>query len=138
MFKTVEQAGAITFRMNGRVPEFLLVRAKKNPEHWIFPKGHTEAGEESADAALRELREEAGALAEVVQSLGAIQYRSGTETFRVQYYLCRFKRQIDEGDGRARQWCRFERAADLLSFQDLRELTSTAVDVLRQLGPGPQ
>jgi len=52
----VIQAGAITMR--GK--KVLIVRAKKNPLDWIFPKGHVERGESLAETACRELAEEAG------------------------------------------------------------------------------
>jgi 8-oxo-dGTP pyrophosphatase MutT (NUDIX family) len=136
MFKTIEQAGAVTFRIDAGGPEFLLVRAKKDPQHWIFPKGHIEPGEDSADTALRELREEAGAIANVVEFLGVTEYQSGTDTVRVQYYLCRFDKQIDEGEGRERAWCGVERADDLLSFENLRGLTHTAVAIVQEQSHG--
>ena len=51
----VPQAGAIAFRIVDEAPQIMLVRAKKTPEHWIFPKGHIEAGETAEIAAAREL-----------------------------------------------------------------------------------
>jgi 8-oxo-dGTP diphosphatase len=130
MFATIEQAGAVTFKTGDGPAQFLLVRAKKNPEHWIFPKGHVERGETSEAAAVRELREEAGAWGEVVEPLGVTEYALGTDNVRVQYYLCRFRGQIDDGEGRERQWCVFERANELLSFQNLRDLAAKAVEIL--------
>lgn len=44
---------------------FLLVQTKEassSPERWTFPKGHVEPGESLVDAAMREAREEAGAM----------------------------------------------------------------------------
>ena len=55
----VQQAGAIAARVRGDDTEFLLVTARKQPDEWIFPKGHIERGETPEDAALRELEEEA-------------------------------------------------------------------------------
>jgi 8-oxo-dGTP pyrophosphatase MutT (NUDIX family) len=56
----VFQAGAVVFKIVDGAPQIMLVRAKKTPEHWIFPKGHVEAGETAEIAAARELEEEAG------------------------------------------------------------------------------
>ena len=53
----IAQVGAIAVSREGGEPLVLLVTAKKNPEHWIFPKGHVERGEELAATALRELDE---------------------------------------------------------------------------------
>jgi len=42
------------FRRRGDEMSILLVRAKKNPSIWIFPKGHIENGETPQETALRE------------------------------------------------------------------------------------
>ena len=62
----IQQAGAIAARVRGDDTEFLLVTARKQPDEWIFPKGHIERGETAEDAALRELREETGVTAELL------------------------------------------------------------------------
>src|SRR6476646_10984685 len=58
----VRQAGAIAVRKSGAAHEVFIVRAKKNPGDWIFPKGHIEPGESAPDAAVRELLEEGGVI----------------------------------------------------------------------------
>ena len=53
-------AGVIVFRRKTRSsaePQFLLLDYGR---HWDYPKGHLEAGEDEAAAAVRELREETG------------------------------------------------------------------------------
>lgn len=52
-------AGGVVFDAAGAV---LLLRHASG--HWVFPKGHVEAGESEVTAALREVREEAGVVAE--------------------------------------------------------------------------
>jgi 8-oxo-dGTP pyrophosphatase MutT (NUDIX family) len=47
----IVQAGAIAFEEE---PRFLLVRANKNPDQWVFPKGHIEKGESPQAAAPRD------------------------------------------------------------------------------------
>ena len=51
-----KSAGFIVYKDNPR--EFLLLHYVKN--HWDFPKGHIEKGENEIKAALRELKEETG------------------------------------------------------------------------------
>ena len=75
----IRQGGAIVVRRTGTEPEVLLVRAKKDPRYWIFPKGHQERGETLAQTAVRELREEAGVIGEPVKSVGTSTFRSGDE-----------------------------------------------------------
>ena len=50
---------------------------------WSLPKGHIEAGETSAQTAVREVREETGILGEVVTQLGVIDYWFVAEDRRV-------------------------------------------------------
>ncbi len=51
-------AGGIVFRRDGERTLYLLIR--DSYRNWGFPKGHLEAGEEPAEAALREVGEETG------------------------------------------------------------------------------
>jgi bis(5'-nucleosidyl)-tetraphosphatase len=51
--------GVIPMRNVGDGYEFLLLQHKKKG-HWAFPKGHPEENESDLEAALRELKEEAG------------------------------------------------------------------------------
>ena len=48
-------AGAVVVREGAQGPQFLLLRAYN---HWDFPKGLVEPGEEPMSAAIREVREE--------------------------------------------------------------------------------
>lgn len=43
-------------------------------EGWVFPKGTVEDGEEYTETALREVREEAGVAAELIQYIGKSEY----------------------------------------------------------------
>ena len=131
MPEPVYQAGVVTFRLNEGAAEFLLVRSKKNPQHWVFPKGHIESGESSEEAAVRELREEAGIRGEILEPLGILEFQSGREYVRVQYYLCRFRKQIDDGEGRERRWCLPEHADEFIPFENARDLLLKAVERLR-------
>src|SRR5438034_7790967 len=50
----IPQVDAIVFRSDRAPPRVLLVRAKQDPDKWIFPKGHIAPGESHADAVPRE------------------------------------------------------------------------------------
>jgi 8-oxo-dGTP pyrophosphatase MutT (NUDIX family) len=122
----IAQAGAIACRTADEGLLVLIVRAKKTPEHWIFPKGHIEAGESAEEAALRELEEEAGIRAEVLEAAGATEYPRGGEAMRVEYFFCRYVADAGKGDGRETRWCSPEEAEKLLSFSDLRRMARKA------------
>lgn len=64
-FARVEAAGGVVTDAAGR---WLLMRRNGR---WDLPKGHIEAGEEAAAAAVREIAEETGVAAEVVRPLCA-------------------------------------------------------------------
>jgi 8-oxo-dGTP pyrophosphatase MutT (NUDIX family) len=53
-------AGAVVFRKEGGKPVFLLLHYQFKSEYWDFPRGKIEAGENAAQAALRETCEETG------------------------------------------------------------------------------
>src|SRR5258706_14490439 len=67
-------AGGIVFRRSWNHLEYLLVRSRKTPGAWVFPKGHIERGETSEQAARREVREEAGVLGRIIRSVGHLAF----------------------------------------------------------------
>jgi 8-oxo-dGTP pyrophosphatase MutT (NUDIX family) len=128
----VQQAGAIAFRTNGGEPEFLVVTARRNPDHWIFPKGHVEPGEADEAAAVRELHEEAAVTGTVVQQVGVSRYRNGSMDVRVVYFLVRAHDAGGSAEGRRIEWLTADEALARVSFEDLRALLAAA----RRLVPG--
>ncbi len=125
------QAGAIAVRREGSEPLILLVTAKRNPEHWIFPKGHVEPGEDPAAAALRELDEEAGVEGEIVRRVGSSTFRSGGEEVEATYFLVRATNQGKDREGRRRLWLPPAAARARLSFPEARGLLDTAMAQLQ-------
>ena len=114
-------------RHDGDRLTILLVRAKKDPSVWIFPKGHIEPGESAADAALREVEEEAGVVAELIEPVGRPQeFQSGKEQVSVQYFLMRARSESASSEGRDKQWFSIDEALRALSFEDARQLVRDA------------
>lgn len=132
MIDFIEQAGAITFRQTGSSFEILLVRSKKNPEKWIFPKGHIEKGETPINAAERELHEEAGVCGTSIQKIGILQYSINSRTYNVTYYISRFLYSDSDGEvGREPTWFSIDEALSVISIQDMREMLTLAVPVIK-------
>jgi 8-oxo-dGTP pyrophosphatase MutT (NUDIX family) len=94
-------AGGLVVDDGGRI---LLIRARdlRNQPVWTLPKGALNPGESSADAAVREVREETGWRCEVVRELTAVTYwfqRSGQRIRKtVRWYLMRPLEKVGEHD----------------------------------------
>jgi len=94
-------AGGLVVDEEGRV---LLIRARDLRERpvWTLPKGALNAGESSADAALREVREETGYRCEVVRELEPVTYwfqRDGRRIKKtVRWFLMRPLEKVGEHD----------------------------------------
>lgn len=124
----VPQAGAIVFRVDDGIVRVLLVRSKKDPRLWIFPKGHLEPGEAPQIAALRETFEEAGVTGLILGRAGpTLTFRSGDETVAVEYYLVEQTAEMPSPEGREKIWLVPEEAEACLVFQGARDLLRTAM-----------
>jgi 8-oxo-dGTP pyrophosphatase MutT (NUDIX family) len=128
----VFQAGAIVFRIVDGAPQIMLVRAKKTPEHWIFPKGHIEAGETAEIAAARELEEEAGVVGKLVGPIGSLEFEFRGKDVNVEYYLFDFVAEVPRKETRERRWCSYEGALSLLSHVDAAELLKKALPMVHR------
>jgi mutator protein MutT len=120
--RVIQQAGAITFKP-GTPPLVLLVRAKKDPAHWIFPKGHIDSGETAEEAAVRELLEEAGVTGKPVRKAGECEHRLGEKQYHVIYFIMTYGSTESSGEpGRTPRWCSIDEALTLLTFPDSRKI----------------
>lgn len=129
----VLEAGAVVYRINNGRIEFLILKSRKNPANWIFPKGHIEAGETAEIAATRELCEEGGVIGICKDLLGTMQFEFKGDSIRVDYYLHEFKDTLNNGEpGRDPEWCDFQSASEKLSFKESVQLLERAVEILEK------
>jgi len=125
--QTVPQAGGIVVRQDGDRLSVLLVRSKKDPAIWIFPKGHIEPGETAEITALRETREESGVDGELIAPIGEpLEFQSGSEAVSVQYFLVRPRAESPSPEGREKQWFGLDEALSALSYESARTLLRMA------------
>jgi 8-oxo-dGTP pyrophosphatase MutT (NUDIX family) len=130
----VEQAGAVVYRRGNDGIRVLLVRARKNPTDWIFPKGHLEEGETPAQTAVREAEEEAGVTGRVVSPLWpAITFEAGGRQLRVQYFLVEYTGPAAAKEQRELAWLPPSAAVAQLTHEAARALLTTALDNLPAL-----
>jgi 8-oxo-dGTP pyrophosphatase MutT (NUDIX family) len=123
-------------RFRGR-PFVAAVRVK-NGTVLALPKGHIEEGETGAQAAEREVREEAGIQGDLVEKLGDVKYwyaRSGERVFKVvSFFLFDYRSgslrdyQREEVDGA--EWVPLEDAPRLLAYKGEREMAEAALSRL--------
>ena len=119
----IRQSGAIVIRRDSSDPRVLLVTAKRNPQNWIFPKGHIEKGETAEAAALREAKEEAGVVGKLIGPAGVVEYGFLGAKARVDYFLAELTRETGPPeDGRSKLWCHLDEALERLSHKSTRKL----------------
>lgn len=126
-------AGGIVIKSDGKHRKFLLVSSSKNPKHWVFPKGHIESGETPESASLREVREEAGVEAEIIERLDSNEFKKLTKTVRVLYFVMRYKKTTKMQEKRRIKWCSYKEALELISFDDARILLKKAEQSLMRV-----
>ena len=153
-------AGGVIYRKNGQSYEFLL--GKHSGYHkWVLPKGHIESGETQMETALREVEEELGVKAKIVNEapIKTIEYYftadlddSGTTTRTVKsyqeqggmrtkihkkviFYLMELEGNVDKPGWEMSEskWVNFEEGMKILAFETEREVFSEAGKILKCL-----
>ena len=132
-------AGGVVFRKNenGQI-EILLIRVKTR---WSFPKGNIERGEPKDQAALREVKEETGVDAKILDYLGEVDYWYNIGLTKIHkfvyYYLMEYvsgdvvpqKEEIDEA-----KFMSISEAEKLLSYSTDKEILERAMNSMKKLG----
>ena len=129
-------AGGVTVR-NFRGRPFLAAVRVKGGTVLALPKGQIDAGERAAEAAAREVREEAGVTGELVEKLGDVRYwyqREGERVLKVvSFFLFRYRsgsvRDHDHEVDSA-EWVPLEEAPRLLAYKGEREMAEAALSRL--------
>lgn len=131
--------GTVVYRDGRQGPQFLVIGAKGSSGEWVFPKGHIEPGESPEQAALRELTEETGAVAEIQTELGTTTFDLPKERVVARFYLARFLGMKDADEDRSLAWLPYEIARNRLTFDDTRKLLDRASYALTNgpSGSGP-
>jgi 8-oxo-dGTP pyrophosphatase MutT (NUDIX family) len=127
-------AGGVVVR-DGRCIVIVPTRRSANGSRVLaLPKGHPDGDESAADAALREVREETGVQATLVEKLGDIRYwymRDGRRIAKVvSFFLFDYVTgELDDHDHEVEhaEWMALEDAARRLTYKGEREMAAAAL-----------
>jgi len=127
--------GVCIRRMRGR--EYLAAVRVKGGTVLALPKGHIDQGESSAEAAAREVREEAGVTGELVEKLGDVRYwyfRDGQRVMKnVAFFLFRYRSgRVADHDHEvdSAEWVPLDEAPELLAYRGERDMAKAALSAL--------
>ena len=132
MIREFSAGGAVVRRFRGR-PFVACIRVKGGAV-LALPKGHIDAGESAAEAAAREVHEETGLDAELVEKLDDVRYwyaRGGQRVFKVvSFFLFRYRAgSIRDHDREVEsvEWVPLAEAPRRLSYRGERDVAAAAL-----------
>jgi 8-oxo-dGTP pyrophosphatase MutT (NUDIX family) len=136
-------AGGVVFRRGASGAEVAIV-AVGEPPRWQLPKGLVDPGETAEQAARREVREEAGVDAVIVDRLDTVEYwyvaTRGGRRVRYHKFVHFFLLEYRSGDVRDHdwevreaRWVRAQDAARMLAFKGEREVAAKARAMIEAL-----
>jgi 8-oxo-dGTP pyrophosphatase MutT (NUDIX family) len=116
-------------------------RAADGSKVLALPKGHPDGDETPEEAAMREVREETGVLAELVEPLGDVRYwyqRHGRRVAKVvSFFLLRYASgTLDDHDAEVEdaRWMPLGQAAESLTYPGEREMATRALSRMGEAG----
>lgn len=125
-------AGGIVVNDEGKI---LLTQHSQN-KHWGFPKGWINEGESSKEAATREVKEEGGVGAEIIEKIGDSKYvytLNGEKIFKVvvMFLMKYISGDIKDHDFEVMDsgWFNLEEALEKLDFPNDRVLLKKALEI---------
>jgi 8-oxo-dGTP pyrophosphatase MutT (NUDIX family) len=137
--------GVVVRHLRGRWFLAAIRPAGKRAGLWALPKGLIGRGEKAAETAVREVAEETGVEAELVEKLGDIRYVytwAGERIFKVvSFYLLHYRRgRLGDLEPRFAhevaevRWLPLDEAPQLLSYKGEREMAERALASLAGAG----
>ena len=133
-------AGGVVYQRNGDEIEVVLAsrRTRRGQLAWGLAKGGIEDDETMEEAAIREVREETGLLAEIEESLGETRYFYVWENVRIRktvhFFLMRHTGgDVDDRDDEMEEirWFPLERALKRAAYRGERDVLQRAAALLR-------
>lgn len=111
----------------------ILLVYEKRRNFWGLPKGHVEEGESEEETALREVREEVGLDVEIdITKRYTLNYIINNEIDKTSvFYIAKPKNEnikMQESEIENIEWCDFEEAIELLTFDDWKQMLREAIN----------
>ena len=136
-------AGGVAFRNRAETLEVALISVGHD-NRWQLPKGIVDNGESTEDAAVREVREEAGIDTTVVDHIDRVEYwyfaKENDNRVRyhkyVYFYLLRYKSgDVAEHDDEVNeaQWVEIGEAVARLAFKTEKKIVERAAEMIDAL-----
>lgn len=134
--------GGVVIREDGKCIVIVPTRRAADGSKVVaLPKGHPDPGESIEDAALREVREEAGVTCEVRQKLGEVKYWYQRGGRRIAKVVAFFLLDYVSGDPADHdhevedaRWVTLEEAIATLTYDGERGMAEQALSVVRGTG----
>lgn len=143
--RSVEQisAGGVAFRDHNENLEIALILTI-NEHRWQLPKGHLDPGETAEQAALREVREEAGISCDLLEPIKTVNYwfthRKDGNSLRIHKFVHFFVMKYVSGNVEDHddevveaKWIEVKEALGLLFHDDEKEVVKKAAFIYRGL-----
>ncbi|MCS7201886.1 MAG: NUDIX hydrolase [Dictyoglomus sp.] len=130
--KAISAGGVVFYK------DQVLVLQRKNG-NWVLPKGHVENNENIEDTAVREVEEEAGIKAKIIDYIGEIEYHAPATEFHPEedkkvlwflMYALSTNIKVEEKVFNQGKFLKFEDAINILTFPLEKEILKKAYDLL--------
>ncbi|MCH8821212.1 NUDIX domain-containing protein [Patescibacteria group bacterium] len=136
--KFEESAGGIVFdKRDGQI--FIIVTQHSQHHGWVFPKGLIDKGEDKKSTALREVEEEAGVEAKIIQELSPTEYFYQFQGTKIKKKVIYFLMEYISGDigdhdweMEDAQWILVDKVYEKLSFKSDKEVFQEAKKLIEK------
>jgi 8-oxo-dGTP pyrophosphatase MutT (NUDIX family) len=136
-------AGGVAYRKEGKIVRVVITLVGEQ-HRWQLPKGLISKDETVEQAALREVREEAGIETEIVDLIDKVEYwyysKGGGKRVRfhkfVYFYLLRYKSgSTEDHDNEVKEarWVNIDEGHGMLTFKSEKEIVARAKEMIESL-----